>query len=410
MMLNLPIQDNFLGVEVRPEVQLLLYCARLNINSATRTHIHALAQQPLNWSFLIQLAKVHGVLPLLYRNLNQTIPALVPHYLLTQLQQYFRANTQQNFLLTQELFRLLTLFEQHAIRVLPFKGIVLATTAYGHLSLRHITDLDLLVDPSAVESAKSLLLSQGYELRVNVPWEMHLIRPDQSYIYNVDLHSTIVPKHLSHPLQSQDIWQQVHLLTIGNRPIPNLSAEMTLLVLCLNGTKDGWRGLNRICDIAALIQTQALNWQIVMQQAQALRMQRLIGVGLQLASVLLELELPELVQQWLQRDRAIAKLTTDIQQILLTQLPIPLSEVARSLFHIRSRENLRDQYSSFVGLMEHSGWLTPTPEDRDFVTLPTQLEFLYYLIRPVRILKKYGIAKQKQLMIDHAALTLDDEP
>lgn len=372
------------------EIKLLLYCARTVIDLETHANICALAQQPLDWAFLIQMARIHGVLPLVYRSLNQICPGTIPLPLLHQLQQQFRLNTQQNLLLMQELLRLLSLFEQQSIPVLPFKGVLLAITVYGNLSLRQITDLDLLVDESSLETAKDLLLSQGYELRINVPWEMHLIRREQAYIYNIDLHNTIVPKHLSSPLQSTDVWRQVRSTTIAGASIPNLSPEMILLMLCLNGTKDGWKGLNRICDIAELIRTQSLDWAIVMQQAQTWRMQRLVRVGLKLAADLLHAKFPNSIEHWLESDRIAVALATEVEQRLFAPRFEPMGEVARTLFHMRTREKWWDQLHSFWGLMEHSGWLAPTPEDRAFVPLPAELEILYYLIRPVRIIRKYS--------------------
>jgi len=47
-------------------------------------------------------------------------------------------------------------------RVLPLKGPVLALQAYGSLELRHVGDLDLLIDPATVREADRILKNASY--------------------------------------------------------------------------------------------------------------------------------------------------------------------------------------------------------------------------------------------------------
>jgi hypothetical protein len=58
----------------------------------------------------------------------------------------------------------------------PYKGPVLAAAVYGHLSLRQIRDLDILVHPSEVRPAGELLISQGYR-RERHRWARSTIIP-----------------------------------------------------------------------------------------------------------------------------------------------------------------------------------------------------------------------------------------
>jgi hypothetical protein len=60
---------------LRPEIELLLCCARLCVRSDGRVRIMLLLGTDLDWVYLIKLASRHGLLPLLYRHLN----ALAPH-------------------------------------------------------------------------------------------------------------------------------------------------------------------------------------------------------------------------------------------------------------------------------------------------------------------------------------------
>nr|RNJ70615.1 MAG: hypothetical protein EDM05_04025 [Leptolyngbya sp. IPPAS B-1204] len=375
-------------MEEYSEIKLLLCCARVQMDATTAAQIPALLQAGIDWDLLLQIAVQHGVAPLLYWSVKSACPDAVPPAVLQRLQRLFHINAQQNLLLTQELLRLLSLFEAEQIPVLPFKGPILALTVYQNLSLRQITDLDLLVDKSHRSQAIELLMAQDYEPRIEVPWETHLIRANG--LYNIDLHSTLAPKHLSYPLQNREVWQHLESGWLGGKPVKMLTPEMDLLMLCLHGTKEGWHHLNRICDVAELVRTKPLNWQLLQQQTEQWGMRRLISLGLLLAHDLLQVSLPQPAAEWIARDRTMGCLARSVKQTLFSPATGQIGEVERSLFHIRTRERFQDQFWSWWGLMEHSGWIKPTAEDQAFVPLPPALSSLYYLIRPFRVLRKYG--------------------
>lgn len=370
-----------------PEIDFILRCARPHLNEADVQCIQSRIAAAMDWQFLLEMAARQGVLPLLYWNLKTIGSEAIPPKAFEQLQISFQQNMQQNVALTQELILLLKLFEQAGIVVLPFKGPVLAATVYGNFALRQTTDLDLLVHEQDLSIAAECLATAGYQLQVEVPWESHLTRCNG--LYNIDLHSSIAPQHLSYPLQSEDVWQHTMSAQFGGMTVNMLQPEMQLLMLCLHGTKDGWTSLNRICDIAALIRAQPPNWQAVITRANAQGWRRLIGIGLVLAQSLLGSELSEEVQKWLRKDPAIYARTVQIRQQLFSPTITPRNEVDRAVFHLQTRERWQAKIATFWGLMNHSGWFSPTSNDRLFLELPATLTFLYYLIRPIRVLSKY---------------------
>jgi len=150
---------SFLGHD-SPEAELLLCCARTSVDSHQIELIKSLVQKPLNWYSLLSLATRHGVVTLLYWNLNSVCPELVPAPELHKLREYFRVNSLRNKFLEKELVKLLHLFQTHEIPAIPFKGPVLASIAYGNLSLRSFADLDILVQKRDLGRAYQVLRSQ----------------------------------------------------------------------------------------------------------------------------------------------------------------------------------------------------------------------------------------------------------
>ena len=90
---------------------------------------------------------------------SDVVPALV----IDQLRRDFQTCTLNTLFFTQELLKLLQLFEAHQIPVLPYKGPALAQALYSNLSLRSFCDLDLLIHPQDLIRVKPLLVAEGYE-------------------------------------------------------------------------------------------------------------------------------------------------------------------------------------------------------------------------------------------------------
>ena len=180
----------------RPEIDLLLCCARTHIDTATSAQIQHLLQTELDWADLIEKACQHGVFLLFYENLQKTHPELIPPHISHQLHAYCQIKTARNLFLAKELCQILDLLATHNISAIPFKGPVLATLAYGNLALRDFCDLDILVRTDDYLRAKELLIRQGYQHK-NFPEheaacaQTALLRDDGKV--GIDLHYDIVP-------------------------------------------------------------------------------------------------------------------------------------------------------------------------------------------------------------------------
>ena len=371
------------------EINLLLCCLTSPIELAINQQIQTIVQSGINWECLITIATRHGVMPLFCHRLTTICPEILPQQILIKLQNYLQVNTLHNLRLTRELRQILTLFTDHNIPALPFKGVILATAVYGDLGLRKVTDLDILVCDRDFDKAKDLLIAQGYQLKVQVPWECHLLRQNGSY--NIDLHRDIVPSYLGNFASFDWLWKQAKFNFIGGQKFSSLPPEILLLIICLNGTKECWCSLKRISDLAQLINAYpTLDWSKIQQLTEQFGLRRLVYIGLQLTQSLLKTPLPNNIAKSLRSDPVADIIVGEITAKLFlpnNQLP---TEVEKALFHIRTRERWRDKGKSLIGIMSHSGWLKITNHDREFIHLPETLFWLYYLIRPWRILKKYG--------------------
>ncbi len=389
-------------VEMRPEVELLLCCTRtcMDLERAERTKI--LLQEDIDWDYLIRTALWHGVMPLLYSNLNATCPEAVPHARLAQLRNYFHTNARRNLFLTGELLKVLNLFEAHAIPAIPYKGPVLAACAYGQLVLRQFCDLDILIHERDILRTKNLLVAQGYQLHGQLDWEYHFVHEDSKV--SVDLHWGITQKERPFLLNFERLWSRHELVSLGSTKVVSFQREDLLLILCVQVTKDCWQWqeqLAKVCDIAEVIRVyQDIDWNCVMEQAHTLGSERMLLLGLLLAHDLLGTALPEEVWQMIQVHPIVETLAKQVCERLFipdysrTDRPSKYLDLEKNLFYFRVRERWQDRVPYVLHLVHVA--IAPTIEDREFLPLPASLSFLYYLVRPIRAIAKYGLSPLKK--------------
>lgn len=382
----------------RPEVNLLLCCVQTCTDSASVEQIKALLQEDIDWEYLIQTALRHGVMPLFYWNLNTICPEAVPKVIMGQFRDYFHSLAQRNLFLTEELLKLLNLFEAYGIPAIPFKGPVLAASAYGNLALRQFGDLDILVHKRDFLKAKDLLICQGYRHQYFGEHEVaylqsQLLRADGKV--NVDLHWGNTPKKFYFSLDPEPMWEYLEPVSLGNTTVLTFSPENSLLILFTHGLKEGWPSLNRICDVAEIIRVhQGMNWGRLMKQVSSLRCERRFFLCLLLARDLLGTTLPEEISQRIQSIPVLKLLAAQVRKRLFCKVFIPRTTFERFLNELRQTDLWQDRALCFLGFLHRT--ITPNEYDWASLPLPRFLYFLYYLLRPIRLVRKYGLVLLKR--------------
>jgi hypothetical protein len=363
----------------------------MDLENATR--IRVLLQQGIDSDYLSRTASENGIAPLLYRHLNTTCPESVPKETLDQLRDRFHDNSRRNLFLTKELLNLLYLFETHQIPAIPFKGPVLAASVYGNLSLREFSDLDLIIDKQHVAKARELLISNGYRPQFDLNdsqeeayawwYPAQCFERDDGKVL-VDLHWAMTPRDFGLPLKAERLWEHPEAISLGSKEVLTLSPENLLLILCVHGGKHGWERLGWICDVAELIRSRnEIDWKRVMDQARALKSERMLFLGLYLASDLLEAPLPEEIRARVHSDLEVQSLAAQVRAGLFREVSPGVLESWR--FQIRIRDRLRDGFRYCFGLV-----MTPTGLELTMIPLPAFLSPVYYLLRPMRLALKHG--------------------
>ena len=364
------------SVRMPQEIEFLICCIGMDISDTQAARFQALQREDLNWDDVMQLAMQHGVLPLLYWNVDHSDPASMPKAIWKELQTYFYANKLHNQRLTHYLIDLLDRFNARDITAVPFKGPALALAAYGNLDLRQFGDLDILVPERDCLAAMQILVSQGFRLKsptLNVQEEMvQLSRCAYSFFcdtddISVDLHWGITAameypdRAFALPLDAVHVWERLEPTPLPGTEVLGFAPEDLLLVLCVHGSKHCWERLGWLCDIVKLINRYPdIAWPQIQACANRLGCRRMLDLGLALAHTMGGAGVPEPVWQQVQTDAVVRSLVEVVKWNWSTGTISEAGLVARSRFYLRMRERWRDklQYGVLLSKMAVEGGLS----------------------------------------------------
>ena len=375
----------------RLENELLLCCARTVVAPHVVARLKELAAKDVDWEYVFLLARRHAVVPLVYLQLHQHATDLVPQDQLHKLKQHYVENSARNTVLTAELCRLIGAFADSGIEAIPYKGPVLSLFAYGDLGLRRFVDLDVIVKKSDVLKAREILLAEGYmpakslslsqqELLLRTQHNMQFSRDNRQLI--IELHWEVAPHLFASSVSAEELWQHLITIDINGTPVKALSADDLLFSLCVHGSRHLWERLSWICDVAELIRRHSFNWTTLLKRATTADNERMFLLGLHLAHELLEAPLPETVQRRCEADEQLKARAGKIVNHLFngtTHIPATSREIFN--YNIRVRKTLggRARYLAHM--------LRPTDSDLSRRSLPSGMNFVYYLTRPFRLLR-----------------------
>ena len=248
------------------ELELLLLCARWPQRQEDRLSIQEQSARPLDWQRFVHLARHHRLAPLVSHNLHAAVESPSPELeaALAELRQLSTSNAHRALRSLGELRRVVKELEAHGISARVLKGLPLAQSVFGDLSLRAAGDIDLLIDESSIVEADRVLRGFGYRGIFQVDrfsarqfrfYRSHwkdLSYQDADRGFELDLHwrcfrnREMAGAGLCATAESASV-------CFGGFRVDTLPRIEGLLYLCVHGTLDGWLYLKSLVDVAAQV-------------------------------------------------------------------------------------------------------------------------------------------------------------
>jgi hypothetical protein len=391
-----------------PEYQLILACARCQPDIQLINQVLDSVASDLNWEELIQTASIHGVLPLVYRSLTECVPERIPKAALGKLMKLYLMNSTHNQRLTVATQELVKVFADNNIAMMVFKGPVLAESLYGSVNFRRFSDIDLLVHEQDVPQVRQLLIDLNFQPRLltqKLETSAYLRSRiwDDSFTHTktqvtIDLHWQLMPDYFPVAFDLEQIWSKRQSLLLQETELYSLNPEDLLLYLCAHGSKELWRRIIWICDVAEFVKVYPhLPWLDLLEHARKLGIERMFLLGMTLAHDLVDMSIPKPLESLIQQP-VIQDLAQEFKHRIFcdSETTVESAEHGFWLFHnplhLKMRDRLRDRLPQYWLTLKF--FITPNQEDREFLELPKLLSLLYYFIRPLRIGIKWGLLRK----------------
>ena len=378
----------------RPEIALLLACARTHASPEDQARIRRLAAEPVDWAATERLADAHGVLPLLAQRLEAHASGEVPAAVRARLRQRMLVHAARSLVLTRALGDLLAALSARGILALPYKGPALAAVAYGSTVLRQPGDLDILVPDDRLANAHAVLLEHRFRDQIagthpdaRLSHYQHAMIRDADTVL-VELHWAFAPRYFRFPL-SPEMLEREPLLVDG-RQVETIAPADLLVVLCVHGGRHLWSRLGWIVDIAEILRARPeVEWGTSLARATALGVRRMLLVGLGLARETLGAPLPGVLAQALSADRAALDLARRLEARLFVEHAGGSLLAATARLHLAMRERWRDRAAyALLGAI--------TPSERDAPELAHGPRILRAAARPFRLLREHGFRRGRE--------------
>ncbi|MBN1479888.1 nucleotidyltransferase family protein [candidate division KSB1 bacterium] len=262
-----------------------------------------LNHQAIDWDRLLHIATVHRVTALVYHVLKtadgvpETVREKFRHIVLYQSAGSVRAVRELNALLQQ--------FYNRHLKVVPFKGNILAAELYGDVVQRPSLDFDLYVPKKHIGESVRLLHDLGYtsgmlqqkpDLRPGSKFHsLEFSHPQKSPI---DLHWDATDGYVTRLYTRHELDNALRTLSIENKTIHIFDQDVTLALLAIHGAKGSWAFVSSWIDLAMFFRRHPqFSYSTVLRTLRARGMARMLYIGAYLVERFLDVTTPRLIKQ-----------------------------------------------------------------------------------------------------------------
>lgn len=374
----------------KPEMVLLLALIRTLVHADNTATVWQEGSRELYWADFLQIVQAHQLSGML-TTMKYAERSPVPTEVWDKIRTTAFENARKNLRNFGELTRLHELLNKAGIRNTPYKGVLLSKLLFDDFVSRECSDIDFLIHQADFALAHELLIADGYRNRYYNPdfrsqflqssHELMYRKTENKHVYKIEIHWRVTSRMLNIPVPTNYLLEKATPENVLGKEVLQLDLTSHLLVILVHhAINDSWRSIRQCADLAVFVNRyrDAIDWLDLAKQTKKYRLYYASCVGFQLVNELFGVETPS-------DFRSDKKLPEAILDNLL-QYP-QKGKDKLNIGSFRRQLMLRDSFADRVRLLAaylHAGY-TPNVRDMEALRLPKVFYFLYYFIKPVRI-------------------------
>lgn len=375
---------------LQPEQQLCLILARRSLSSELAALANFLIRNGLDWDSLLDFSSKHRLFPLIYRHLERFEPALVPPATMRLFGALYAANTDKSDMFADELARIVKRLGKAGIPAVSFKGPLLGNVIWGDHRLWVGQDLDILLQPTDQRRAEKVLWADGYQTLIGAEEQrtLHLLLPNRgapvvmlakhnaSIPITVELHTSLFPAWLCRKGLDEQVWQAARPGNVFGASGLLLSPSWNFILLSLHAYKHLFVFLRWVAELHEVWNSPATDRDVILRKSEQIGLKR---------EVLLSIGVSE---RLLGKGSKVASYVNEalVRRLSRNVLGRPLSPISTQLVRLQLPGGIIGKIRRLAISL-----FAPTVMEQLLLPLPHCLRFLYYLIRPVRLVLKYAL-------------------
>lgn len=365
------------------ELRLIIECCRITLlRESDEALIDILETQSVDWLRVQKMFMFHQIRPMVYLALKDVESNKINADILNRLGNEVRMKSMYSLFFEKEIDRLLALFNQYNISVVPYKGNYWSKALYS-TTFREGVDMDFLIEKPKVFEALDLLTADGYKIKNIAAYaqrqsnkellellmasertELELAKEAPfNFVLQFDFHWEILTKPYTYGFDTAVLFTDKF----------TEQEKLLLLILMHNGKKESWTKMKYVCDLMLFVHKH--------------------GNDFKWKDFFIKLNHPPF-QQSLLKGLALANLFLPVKTFTNIDLPIPKPDplnIAFWEYATKYEYNTKARFMAFRLLFKHHSNLSesyycfkqylrylslPAPQERRLFVLPSSYSFL----------------------------------
>jgi len=301
------LNDMVISDHLTREDRILIHCARVNMSPERYEVLKNLLAEAPDWDLLFEKANYQRLGCMISHHLrSEDLSAFVPQLLLQKLHNIYYSSLVRNMLLQNDLSQLLSSFYQEGIPNIVLKGAAMLGNVYQDISLRPMSDLDILVHPDHLDQAVDIALRHGYS-HIHTPHAQEIAREKLRHLATMinhekriilEIHQHIEDVDSAYHFDLHKFWNRAQHVNISGADTLILAPEDLLIHLSLNFIRDrhydSRNAIGQLCDISEVITyfSESLNWNLLETTAKELGIEPTLHCALYICKQLLGTDVP----------------------------------------------------------------------------------------------------------------------